>query len=132
MMHTKERSTAGLLLAAILTAVLVLLSAVAGAATAASAPTAITGPVSAVRPTSATVTGTLNPNGQATTWYFEYGTSTSYGSKTSTISAGSGTSHANVAAPLAGLTPGTTYHYPLLAPRHAGTRPDADGPFTTY
>ena len=47
----------------------------------AAAPTAITGSVSAVGGTSATVNGTVNPGGAATDWWFEYGTSTSYGSK---------------------------------------------------
>jgi hypothetical protein len=50
------------------------------------------------------VTGTVNPNGQATTWYFEYGTSTSYGSKTTDKNAGSGTSAVDVSAG-SGLTP---------------------------
>ena len=36
-----------------------------------------------VTSTSAKLNGTLNPNGQATTCYFDYGTTTSYGSKTS-------------------------------------------------
>ena len=44
----------------------------------------------------ATVTGTVNPNGQATTWYVEYGTSTSYGSRTASQNAGSGTANAAV------------------------------------
>ena len=52
-------------------------------------PAAITGPVTSVGPATATATGTVNPNGLATTWYVEYGTSTSYGSKTATVSAGS-------------------------------------------
>jgi phosphodiesterase/alkaline phosphatase D-like protein len=130
-MHTKERSTAGRLGAAVLVVGIVLLSAVVGAATAASAPTAITGPVSAVGSTSATVTGTVNPNGQATTWYFEYGTSTSYGSKTSTMNAGSGTSNVDASATLSGLAPGTTYHYRLVATSSAGTSRGADGIFTT-
>jgi hypothetical protein len=129
-MLTRERRV-GRLVAAVLVGGVVLLSAVAGAATAASAPTAITGPVSAVGPTSATVTGTVNPNGQATSWYFEYGTSTSYGSKTATGNAGSGTSNVSVSAPLAGLAPGTTYHYRLVATSSAGTSRGADGIFTT-
>ena len=63
----------------------------ASAAAAATAPSASTGPVSAIAPTTATVSGTVNPNGTATTWYVEYGTSTNYGTKTATVSAGSGT-----------------------------------------
>jgi hypothetical protein len=103
----------------------------AGAAHAASAPTAITGPVSAVGPTSATVTGTINPNGAATTWYFEYGTSTSYGSKTANTNAGSGTANANVSSGLTGLKPATTYHYRLVATNASGTTHGSDGIFST-
>ena len=97
----------------------------------AAAPTAITGPVSAVGTTSATATGTVNPSGQATSWYFEFGTSTSYGRRTPSRGAGSGTSNVQVTGPLSGLTPGTTYHYRLVATNGAGTARGADGVFTT-
>ena len=101
------------------------------AAAAAAAPTATTGPVTAVGPTTATVTGTVNPDGAATTWYVEYGTSTSYGSKTATSSAGSGTANVGVSAALTGLAAGTTYHYRVVATNSAGTSRGADGIFTT-
>ena len=55
---------------------------VVGAGAAATAPTVITGPVDAVGATTATVSGTVNPNGTATTWYLEYGKTTTYGTKT--------------------------------------------------
>jgi hypothetical protein len=109
----------------------VLLAGLAGAASAAT-PTAITGPVSAVGPTSATAGGTVNPNGLATTWYLEYGTSTGYGSKTPTTSAGSGTANLTVSTTLTSLTPGTTYHYRLVAANSSGTSRGADGIFTTF
>jgi hypothetical protein len=102
----------------------------AGAASAAT-PSAITGPVTSVGPTTATATGTVNPNGQATTWYVEYGTSTSYGSKTANVNAGSGTANAAVSASLTGLTAGTTYHYRVVATNSSGTARGADGIFTT-
>ena len=57
--------------------------AVAGAASLA-APTAITGSVTAIGGSTATVNGTVNANGKATTWQFEYGTTTGYGSKAPT------------------------------------------------
>jgi Fibronectin type III domain len=95
------------------------------------APAAITGPVSSVGATSATVTGTVNPSGQATSWFVEYGTSTSYGSRTATQNAGSGTANAPVSASLTGLTPGTTYHYRIVATNAAGTSRGADGIFAT-
>jgi hypothetical protein len=103
----------------------------AAAAAAASAPTATTGPVTSVGATTATVAGSLNPNGTSTSWYVEYGTSTSYGSKTSSTNAGSGTSSVNVSSSLAGLTPGTTYHYRFVATSSAGTGLGADGLLTT-
>jgi hypothetical protein len=103
----------------------------AGAAYAAGAPSAITGPVTSIGPSSATATGKVNPNGLATTWYVEYGTSTGYGSKTSTLSAGSGTTNVDVTAPLGGLAPGTSYHYRVVAANSSGTAHGADGIFTT-
>ena len=107
------------------------LSSGAGVAGVLAAPTAITGPVSAVGPTSATASGTVNPGGQATSWYFEYGTSTSYGKKTATKSAGSGTANVQVSGALTGLSAGTTYHYRLVATNGAGTARGADGIFAT-
>lgn len=105
----------------------------AGAALAASAadPTAITGAVSSVDATTATLNATVNPNGKTTTWYFEYGTSTSYGSKTPSQDAGNGTSNLSLAAALSGLTPGTTYHYRIVAKNSDGTTRGSDGIFTT-
>jgi hypothetical protein len=109
---------------------LVLLSAGAGAAVAAP-PTAITGPVNAIATTSATASGTVNPNARSTSWYFEYGTTTSYGRKTATLNAGSGTANVQVSAALTGLAPGTTHHYRLVATSVDGTARGADGIFTT-
>jgi len=103
----------------------------AGAAAAATAPSATTGPVNSVGPTTATVTGSVNPNGTATSWQFEYGTSTSYGSTTSAGNAGSGTSSVPVSFALTGLKAGTTYHYRLVATSTAGTTRGVDGILTT-
>jgi hypothetical protein len=106
-----------------------MLAAAAGAR--AAAPTAITGSVTAVGATTATVTGTVNPGGVATTWYVEYGTSTSYGSQTASTNAGSGTSNTAVSVSLASLAQGTTYHYRVVATSTAGTSRGSDGLFTT-
>jgi len=104
---------------------------VAGAAAVAAAPTAITGPVGTVGPTSATVSGTVNPGGQATSWHVEYGTSTSYGSQSASANVGSGTANVAVSRSLSGLAAGTTYHYRVVATNGAGTSRGADGIFTT-
>lgn len=108
-----------------------LLGAVAGSALAAGAPAATTGPVTSIGPTTATATGQVNPNGLATTWYVEYGTTTSYGTKTAAKSAGSGTTSVDVTAPLSGLTAGTTYHYRVVATNSSGTAQGSDGIFST-
>ncbi len=113
----------------LLLAVVALLAAAAGAS--AAAPTAITGPVTAVGATTATATGTVNPGGVATTWYVEYGTSTSYGSKTASASAGSGTANSAVSVALTGLAAGTTYHYRVVATSSSGTSRGSDGLFKT-
>jgi hypothetical protein len=115
----------------LLLASLVSLPAGVGSAAVAAAPTAITGPVSALGSTSATAGGTVNPGGQATNWYVEYGTTTSYGKQTAAKSAGSGTANVQVSGALTGLAPSTTYHYRLVATNGAGTSRGADGIFTT-
>ena len=81
--------------------------------------------------TSASLTGTVNPNGELSSWSFEYGTTTSYGTQTATVAAGDGTSAVPTAATVDGLEPGTTYHYRLSASNLAGTGNGGDGTFTT-
>jgi hypothetical protein len=127
----RARSPGKHLGATVLLSGLVLLSGAAAVASVSAAPTAITGPVSAVGATSATASGTVNPNGRSTTWYFEYGTSTSYGKKTSSRGAGSGTANVQVSGTLTALVPGTRYHYRLVATSRDGTTRGRDGIFTT-
>jgi phosphodiesterase/alkaline phosphatase D-like protein len=102
-----------------------------GAAAGASAPTVVTGPVTTFSESSATVSGAVNPNGEATTWHVDYGKTTTYGSSTSAFSAGSGTTSTNVSTTITGLTPGTTYHYRFVAVDATGTSNGSDGTFTT-
>lgn len=102
-----------------------------GFAAALSAPSATTGPVSTVAGTTATVTGTVSPGGESTTWYVDYGTTTTYGKKTTSKSAGSGTSGVSVSADLTSLSPSTTYHYRVTATNGSGTAHGADGIVTT-
>ena len=70
---------------------------------------------------SATLNGTVNANGRPTTYYFEYGKTTSYGTKTAVQSGGSGTSPVAVSASITGLQTGQTYHFRLVATSDAGT-----------
>jgi hypothetical protein len=100
-------------------------------ALAAGEPVASTGNATAITPTSATVNGTVNPEGQSTTYYFEYGTTTSYGTRTSTADAGSGTADVKVSTAIELLTPNTTYHYRVVASNASGTTLGADVSFKT-
>jgi hypothetical protein len=98
----------------------------------ASLPTASTGGASEITQTTAHLTGSVKPNGEDTTWHFEIGTTTTYGTNTpeqGPISGGAGTT--NVAADVGGLTPGTTYHYRVVATNHAGSVAGRDRVLTT-
>lgn len=94
-------------------------------------PTAITGPARDVRANSARITGTVNPNGAATTYHFQYGRTQSYGNSTPTRDAGSGGSAVGVDRSIGGLRPGTTYHYRILASNSEGRSTGRDRTFTT-
>ena len=78
-----------------------------------------------------TLNGTINPSGSATSWQFEFGPTTSYGSTTPLTDAGAANRAAPVSYRVGGLTPGTTYHYRLTAVRGAPRFPGADATFTT-
>jgi hypothetical protein len=86
-----------------------------------------------VKSTEATLNGTVNPNGLAATYQFEYGTSTAYGSKipATAKSAGSGTTALQLSEPLAYLTSATTYHFRITASNSAGTAKGGDQTFST-
>jgi hypothetical protein len=62
----------------------------------------------------------VNPNLRATTYSFQYGTTTAYGSETGARDAGAGNAPADASAGLAGLAPGTTYHYRVVATNCTG------------
>lgn len=86
---------------------------------------------SQIGPTRALVSGTVDPNGLATAWYVEYGTSRSYGSRSATADAGSGTSARSVSVDLTGLRSGTTYYARLVATNAAGTTRSGERSFRT-
>jgi hypothetical protein len=80
---------------------------------------------------SVTVNGQINPNGAATTAYFELGATTNYGTSTTILNAGSGASPVNASANFSGLFPGTLYHYRVVAMNSFGTNFGLDATFTT-
>jgi hypothetical protein len=79
----------------------------------------------------AVLAGRVDPNRSHTTYRFEYGTDTSYGSATAVDNAGSGATPVPVSKVVTGLRPGTTYHFRLVATSAAGETPGSDQTFTT-
>jgi uncharacterized delta-60 repeat protein len=95
------------------------------------APSVSTGSATAVKTGSATLNGAVNPNGLPTTYYFEYGKTTAYGSDISGAALSTASSSEPVSVPLTGLAPSTTYHYALVAANADGTTVGADQTFKT-
>ena len=94
-------------------------------------PTVTTGAASAIAETTATLAGTVNPGGQATTYSFQYGLTSEYGLSTPELPAGADKSAHVFSAPLTGLAPGTVYHYELTANNTSGPATGIDRTFTT-
>src|SRR5581483_884844 len=91
--------------------------ALAGAAIAASSPTVATGGVKNVKQTQATLLGTVNPNGSATVYGFQWGLTNAYGSN-GRFHTANGTKSLSVSGYPSGLLPGTKYHYRIVAFSH--------------
>jgi hypothetical protein len=104
----------------------------AGTSPASPAPIVATGSainVGTFGPGSATVSGTVNANGETATYHFDYGTSTNYTSRTISEPISSTTAEF-VDAGLTGLSPNTVYHYRIEATDAWGTSYGADQTFT--
>ena len=101
------------------------------AASAASKPEVRTGAAASITPTTATLNGRVDPNDAATTYFFQYGTTSLFGTNTAATSAGSGGSSVAVSVPVSGLAPATTYHYRLVAQNRFGITRGARRTFKT-
>lgn len=78
---------------------------------------------------SVTLNGAVNPAGQPTQAWFEYGLTTNYGAQTLPANLGSGPVPARISLGISGLIPALTYHYRLVAARSTGTNFGIDGIF---
>jgi hypothetical protein len=107
----------------------------AGVAQAATPPTVEEASAIDVAGTSATLQATIDPQGAETTYRFEYGTSTAYGSSAPTPDGivGDGTAGLTVNAHVQGLEANTTYHYRVVAlvAERGEAVTGSDGTFTT-
>ncbi len=79
----------------------------------------------------ATLNGTIDPHGTKTGYYFEYGTSQSYGEHTAEVTVGSGTSDVRAVQSVDYLAENTTYHFRVVATTIYGTTYGADQTFST-
>jgi hypothetical protein len=92
------------------------------------------GQAQSVTRTTATLPGTVNPEGLETSYHYEYGTTTSYGGNAPSlqgVNAGAGSAAVPAPIGISGLTPATTYHYRLVATNADGTTESTDKTFTT-
>ncbi len=93
---------------------------------------AVTGQASSVAGKSATLNGTVDPDGTTITdCHFEYGPTASYGQSQPCASTPSGSSPVAVSADITGLPENTTYHFRLVAANSGGSYTGSDETFTT-
>lgn len=123
-MSRKKLSRTALILAGILGT----LALYSSAAFAAGPPIVSAGEASGFSLTGATLNGTVDENGAATTYKFEYGKTKGYGQSTS-VSSVSGTGAVPVSKLIAGLEPITTYHFRISATNSNGTTISEDRVF---
>jgi hypothetical protein len=97
----------------------------------ATAPVVTTKPATDVADSSATLTGEVNPKGQATAFTFEYGTTTGFGAITTPVQLDSAGAVEPVTATATGLAPNTTYYYRVVATNASGTSVGFVMSFTT-
>ena len=78
---------------------------------------------------SAVLKGTVNPQGLASTYYFEYSTASNFSGSAKTASAAAGSDSTNhlARAAISGLKPNTTYFYRLVATNASGTTTGTTG-----
>lgn len=77
----------------------------------------------------ATLNGTVDPKGSETTYYFEYGPTTAYGTKTSSKVLSGSSPVTDVSAAISGLTPGQQVHFRVVTSNAGGTVASPDAVF---
>jgi hypothetical protein len=101
-------------------------------ALAATKPVATTTRATSITPTGATLNAGVNPNGAATTYGFQFGTTRLYDNRTGELNAGNGTKGKHVKVVITGsLAPDTTYHFRVFARNSKGLTLGKDKTFKT-
>jgi hypothetical protein len=94
-------------------------------------PTATTDPATDITPVGANLHGTVDPRGVASSAFFQYGTTKSYGKRTPDQSAGVSPGAIPLSAGVTGLKSSTTYHYRIVAENKDGRVNGKDATFKT-
>jgi len=94
-------------------------------------PTIVTNPPTNITTHSAIFNGTINPHGISSSYYFEYGTTTSYGSQSPQKNINTGPTQITVSDTILNLQPATLYHHRIVCSNSAGTSRGDDRSFTT-
>jgi hypothetical protein len=101
------------------------------AAAFAAKPAVTTGAAANVTFQSARLNGSVDPNKQAASYYFQYGTTIALGTQTAPVAAGGGDKAVHVSTDIAGLAPTTKYFYRIVARNGSGTTLGQRRSFTT-
>lgn len=96
-----------------------------------SKPTVTTNTAASITDTSATLSGSVNPNGCQTTSKIEWGPSSSPTTYPNSVNGPSGTANFSVSSTISGLQSNTGYHFRVSATNEKGTTPGPDQVFTT-
>jgi photosystem II stability/assembly factor-like uncharacterized protein len=96
-----------------------------------SVPSVTTNAPLSVSPTGALLYGHLNPNGQAASYWFEYGPTDAYGQATPESAYPASLFESGVTREISGLAAASSYHYRLVAESAGGTSYGQDQQFTT-
>ena len=112
--------------------VTLLISALVAAPTALAAkPKVTTEPAANITPVGATLNGTVDPRGVATSAFFQYGTTKNYGNRTGDQSAGVNPGAIPLSADVSKLKSATTYPYRMVAENKDGRTNGPDRTFKT-
>ena len=94
-------------------------------------PIPVTTPATGITPVGATLNGTVDPRGEATSAFFQYGKTKNYGKRTPAQSAGLTPGAVPISASVSGLKSSTTYHFRIVGENKDGKRFGQDRSFKT-